>query len=251
MVFKIRATSGLKFNLWRGEVRHLAAPHVRIPTYLLSATSTTSSFPRHGKYGDARASTKTWTTWAHTGHPATAKDRGSRVIASSVSKATPSPPTLPFAHTHRPPHPPARTRDTQATDRQRRAQLPPPPRTSLPSRRHHLNTDTAISTPLNCHHLNSRHTCRTASTATTAATNHHPMPATPPPRQPARAAATSTAAITTADHHPPATPPPQQPNPPQQPTNPVLPPPPHPAQLPWPDLVPLVSVALFYVFISK
>ncbi|KAH9008072.1 hypothetical protein EDB84DRAFT_1572368 [Lactarius hengduanensis] len=198
-------------------------------------------FPRHGKYRDAQGKYEDSDDLG-THRPPSCRQRPwqprHRIIRLKGYPTATDP--SPFARTHRPPHPPARTRDMQATDRQCRAQLPPPPRTSSPSRRHHLNTDTAISTPLNCHHLNSRHTCRTASTATTAATNHHPMPATPPPRQPARAAATSTAAITTADHHPPATPPPQQPNPPQQPTNPVLPPPPHPAQPPWPDLVPLL-----------
>ncbi|KAH9175992.1 hypothetical protein EDB89DRAFT_2066190 [Lactarius sanguifluus] len=140
----IRATSGLKFNLWRGEIRHLAARNLfefqpTLPP--LSATSSTSSSTSRqirctGKYERLRRLVRTQAT--------PPPPNGGHVI--SVSKATYHAGLI----VDKPPHSPAPVsrHAGHAT-----AGIVPDcrhPAASSPSRRHHLNTpdsDAATSTP--------------------------------------------------------------------------------------------------------
>ncbi|KAH9163353.1 hypothetical protein EDB89DRAFT_1912730 [Lactarius sanguifluus] len=169
MVFKIQATSGLKFNLWRGEVRHLATRNLfefqPTPTFC----HVSISFPHHGSTSRlVRRRTgkdgKTQMTWAHTGHPAAA---GTDLSLRAHTQATHSPPRL---ETRKPHHrvtagivPNCRHPTDLALTTSTR-----PTRTPLPRHRHHHHA--AISTPSpNCPDAHAIAT----STATTTATNHH------------------------------------------------------------------------------
>ncbi|KAH9066111.1 hypothetical protein EDB83DRAFT_2519590 [Lactarius deliciosus] len=191
-MFKIRATSGLKFNLWRGEVRHLAARNL-FEFQLLEPTPTSchwaTSFPHHGKYEDALASTKD------------PDDPGTQATPAAA-KATPPPALCPTAATPR-----ASSLDVTTSTR--------PTRTpSARHRHHHLHAASSTPSP-NCpdaraaaastdHHY--------VSNATTTATRTCRNPPLPPQLPPSPPPPTS-----------PTPPPPHQPDPPQQATNPVPP----------------------------
>ncbi|KAH9020155.1 hypothetical protein EDB84DRAFT_1623006 [Lactarius hengduanensis] len=115
-----RATPGLKFNLWRGEVRHgatcsnsnllppLAYPHF-LPPLLPPLFHITAKTKTHWQVR------KSQTTWAQatppTGHPAAVAKLRWRfffsLVANPCGLQDSGGLTPPFARTHRPPHSPA------------------------------------------------------------------------------------------------------------------------------------------------
>ncbi|KAH9071384.1 hypothetical protein EDB83DRAFT_2517188 [Lactarius deliciosus] len=179
MLFKIRATSGLKFNLWRGEVRHLAGVghaqlepptptfcHVDAVFHLLSTSQQirrrTGKYERLGRLGHTQATP-----------PPPGGVSGSRVI--SVSKATPlyrsglkathSPAPVSRHASHVTASPPALSNYCHPADLV--ALTTPPPQHARHGRRH---LDTAT------HHLHAA-----ISTLPPTAPRHVPSPPRPPP----------------------------------------------------------------------
>ncbi|KAH9018733.1 MCM2/3/5 family-domain-containing protein [Lactarius hengduanensis] len=261
MVFKIWATSGLKFNLWRGEVCHLAArmfefqptrfppplppPRDLLPTlisrfdllYLIldevneaidcklaqhlvalyiednPETGGEDILPldqlsAYINYGRSRvhpviteeASHELVQSYVklrsvgddpHAAAPEKRITATTRQLESKIRLAEahgrPHHPSQRLPHRH-PAHLPVL--ETRKPPTAGIVQLPPPPRTLSPSRRHHLDTDTAISTHL------------TATTSTADTSMPQQQQQQQQQQQPERAAAASTTAITTADHHP-------------------------------------------------